>query len=165
MQWIMIGAVIPLITFVFYLYSKTRGNFLDLNPIVLLISGLVMSWGVFEYQIIILSPLAKERIFENLTDAILSSMHSSDVIFRWGGDEFVIFAPSISLLQASAFAEKLRQHIMKYVFVNEIKLTTSIGITAFQPGDTSDSLLKRADDALYLAKNNGRNCVVTIPVL
>ncbi|MFZ5687689.1 MAG: GGDEF domain-containing protein [Bacillota bacterium] len=90
-----------------------------------------------------------------------------DFIGRYGGEEFVICTPGASLLTAKEIAERLRREIEESVIPVEkgacyIKVTASFGIS-FLEGDSStdiDSLIKRADDALYLAKKQGKNQIV-----
>ena len=87
---------------------------------------------------------------------------SSDIVCRWGGEEFIILLKGSSSQSARRVAEKIRllaeQHT--YVFGAEpLQVTVSIGLTELQPDDTLHSLIARADSALYRAKQNGRNQV------
>ena len=92
-------------------------------------------------------------------------LRHGDVLGRLGGEEFAIILPNSTLDSAAQLAERLRQHIEQTHFPlpgsdASIKLTISLGVTAFHPEtDTVDTLLIRADHALYAAKRNGRNRV------
>lgn len=76
---------------------------------------------------------------------------------RWGGEEFVVVLPNTDFEKAFRVAEELRQVVEKYEFSQGIHITCSFGISVFQADDTINSLLKKADAALYSAKSNGRN--------
>lgn len=81
-------------------------------------------------------------------------------IGRWGGEEFLVLLPEKNLKQAQQLMESMRLAIAELEFsFDEKQLTTSvsIGLSQYRDGDTIDSLLTRADDALYAAKSSGRN--------
>ncbi|SEG86232.1 sensor domain-containing diguanylate cyclase [Marinobacterium lutimaris] len=91
---------------------------------------------------------------------------SSDIIARWGGEEFMLLCPDLELEGAGELAEKLRR-LVEAQRSNEVKLigsegyvgTLSVGVTQWQPGETTEQLLQRVDRALYRAKQQGRNRV------
>lgn len=87
------------------------------------------------------------------------SIKRSDIFARWGGEEFVVLAPSTTLEGGVALAEKLKNEISSAHFDFVAKITSSFGVASYAHGDTADDLLKRADSALYTAKKNGRNRV------
>jgi len=97
------------------------------------------------------------------TSEIISRVNrEADVFARLGGEEFVILTSSTNLEGARIHAERLRRDIDQHTFDVIGKLTCSFGVTEFIPeSDDIVSLLKRADTALYKAKENGRNCVAT----
>ena len=81
---------------------------------------------------------------------------------RFGGDEFMAFIPNASLEPARCIGEEIRGAVENHPYVkDDIVLTPTIciGISALKPGDTLETLLKRADEALYASKRNGRNRV------
>ncbi|MBZ0148529.1 MAG: diguanylate cyclase [Pseudorhodoplanes sp.] len=93
-----------------------------------------------------------------------AAAEGSGILARLGGEEFAILLDQTLLAQAVARAEALRQRIAALRFDTvrgAMSLTCSFGVAEWQPGDTIDSLLKRADGALYAAKRDGRNRVVT----
>ena len=85
-----------------------------------------------------------------------------DLVCRWGGEELIVLAPDCPLEEAHRLAETLRTGIRAEPLFDPddgTRVTISVGVTAFQPGDTVDSLLSRVDTALYRAKNDGRDRV------
>jgi diguanylate cyclase (GGDEF)-like protein len=86
-----------------------------------------------------------------------------DLLGRIGGEEFTVVLPETGREEASLIAERLRKAVEKASFVFHhsapISFTVSIGVALLQAGDCLDSLLARADKALYLAKHSGRNRV------
>lgn len=94
---------------------------------------------------------------------ISSTLRESDLVFRYGGEEFLVILPGTPLKGALKAGENLRRRIEDHNFVIgdiEIKLTVSIGITEIREGDTELSrVINRADRALYLAKKSGKNRV------
>ncbi|MBE5917861.1 MAG: diguanylate cyclase [Pseudobutyrivibrio ruminis] len=84
----------------------------------------------------------------------------SDVLGRWGGEEFIGIKPNLSIDKAIDFCESLRVQIENLEIQHAGHITISIGVTLMKPDDTPDSILKRIDAALYEAKETGRNKVV-----
>lgn len=83
-----------------------------------------------------------------------------DLPARFGGDEFVMMLPNVKALQAATFAERLRRAIENLEMpTSEDFVTASFGITQLTPEDSTDSFIKRSDEALYEAKRKGGNCV------
>ena len=91
----------------------------------------------------------------------LDILRNVDIIGRWGGEEFVVLLPTASLENAVTLAQKIRDGISKYEMEQSLRVTASFGITVIKSGDELEMAIKRADDALYEAKNSGRNCVKT----
>jgi diguanylate cyclase (GGDEF)-like protein len=103
-----------------------------------------------------------DRVLQKISDIILKCTRSTDKLGRWGGEEFILICPNTSVGLAMALAEKLRIIIFDAVFEpeNPIAITASFGVAAIIPSEPFANAFKRADDALYSAKNLGRNCVV-----
>lgn len=91
--------------------------------------------------------------------------YSGETVGRYGGEEFVILCPATTCEQAVKRAERLRLSISRINLdeLHEHPLTASFGVAQFEPGDTAETVLRRADKGLYAAKNAGRNqtCVLT----
>lgn len=81
----------------------------------------------------------------------------SDLLFRIGGDEFVLYLPGVGDAGAAAIAERLRAAVHGAVLVPHERVSVSLGIAELRPQETAEQWLKRADGALYAAKRRGRN--------
>ena len=94
----------------------------------------------------------------------LSSLHvrDQDIISRWGGDEFLIFVPETELIGAINLAEKLREKIAKISLCNIENISCSFGVAQWNEVDSLDTLINRADQAMYVSKNKGRNRVESL---
>ncbi|TNE36066.1 MAG: PleD family two-component system response regulator [Alphaproteobacteria bacterium] len=109
-----------------------------------------------------------DNVIRDFAARIGMSVRGIDLACRYGGEEFVVVMPDTDLAVASTVAERLRRQIAEKVFVDprtgvELDLTCSIGVTVSREQENSDTLLKRADEALYSAKRDGRNRVVVTP--
>ena len=103
-----------------------------------------------------------DSVLKELTNLIMEQVRSSDVFCRWGGEEFIIFTPHTDVENIERLAEKLRKKIEGFPFQGVKNITCSFGVTQYIGGEDCEDLIKRADDALYKAKNGGRNRVVAI---
>lgn len=100
-----------------------------------------------------------DAVLKNVATCMKKHSRIYDITARWGGDEFIIYAPRTTLKQAYQLAEKIRKHVQA-LQINELgPMTISAGVAVLQPGDTLSQLLNRADQALYEAKQAGRNHV------
>ncbi|MAQ15377.1 MAG: GGDEF domain-containing protein [Sandaracinus sp.] len=109
--------------------------------------------------------LAGDYVLRAMAEGINATVRKEDVFARYGGEEFAVLSRGIDQPSAQQFAERLRQWVELYPFIWEsqrIPVTCSIGVAAFPELDleTPIELVKAADDALYAAKNGGRNRVV-----
>lgn len=102
---------------------------------------------------------AGDNILVEITSIISHNIKTSDIFARWGGEEFVILMPNTKLEDAYTFSEKLRELIESHDFNYNDKITASFGVAQFNTEDTKNTLFEKADEALYLAKKNGRNRV------
>lgn len=104
-----------------------------------------------------------DKVLKSICQTINGSIRDQDIMARFGGEEFVILFPNTSISEAYEIVENIRENI-KHTTVNEnevcVSVTASLGLASF-PQNASDTidLIKNADDALYDAKNSGRNCV------
>ncbi|CAI8781523.1 diguanylate cyclase [Pseudomonas soli] len=106
--------------------------------------------------------LAGDKVLKIVADQLRKRLRGRDFIARFGGEEFVMLLPQTSPPAAVQVAQTLRAAIeaCPFHFKGErVVITTSIGISAFRSGERSDQVLKRADEALYRAKADGRNRV------
>ena len=100
---------------------------------------------------------AGDNVLIDLSRYVAGHIRNSDVLARWGGEEFVILSPGNTGPMACLFAGNLLAGIGKIQFTAVGSITCSFGIAHYQAGDTAETFLARADDALYRAKSNGRN--------
>jgi diguanylate cyclase len=101
-----------------------------------------------------------DSVLKELASLISSQIREGDILARWGGEEFMIIAP-LKLPHAHSFAQKLRRLVEEHSFEDIEALRCSFGVTEFSQSDTPSTLTKRADEMLYKAKNQGRNCVIS----
>ena len=95
-----------------------------------------------------------DRVLQELARLFDECIRETDIVARYGGEEFVIVMPQTDLDGACVFAERLRAAVAERMAV-----TVSGGVTAAVENDTPETLIVRADEALYCAKAAGRNCV------
>lgn len=104
---------------------------------------------------------AGDMVLHNLACQMKGSFREADLVARWGGEEFLAVLPETNMVEAEAVAEKLRQCIQG-CRRTPYPITISIGVCSTESGiRTVDLLLSEADRALYQAKDQGRNCVVS----
>lgn len=99
-----------------------------------------------------------------LTDRARQRVRDGDTLFRWGGDEFLILLPDCDMQDAARIAEDIRAAVAAEPIRwrdTTIPLAVSVGVTEWQPHESSQALIARCDEALYEAKRNGGNQVVT----
>jgi len=104
--------------------------------------------------------LAGDKVLKIIATELRKRLRPSDFIARFGGEEFVLLISNTSMAEGMALMEKLRRAIQAcpFHFKGEpVTITVSMGITKFRAGERSESVLKRADQALYHAKDQGRN--------
>jgi len=100
-----------------------------------------------------------DAVLLQLSNILLRHLRNVDVISRWGGEEFLILLPTATVENAYKLGEKIRIAIQDFDMDESLKITVSIGITEVKIGDDIKDSVKRADTALYEAKDSGRNCV------
>jgi len=102
-----------------------------------------------------------DRVLKELCQVLEENSREADIPARWGGEEFVLLAPETFAQEGELLAEKLRQAVANHPFPAVAAVTVSIGCVSLSPGDSPDEVLRRADDAMYAAKEAGRNRVAT----
>lgn len=105
---------------------------------------------------------AGDCVLKEIVVVLEETIRKTDKLFRIGGEEFVIFAKEIKEEKLEYLAEKIRKKVEDFDSKISHKFTISIGATMFKPTDTKDTIFKRADEALYVSKNSGRNKVTIV---
>jgi diguanylate cyclase (GGDEF)-like protein len=107
---------------------------------------------------------AGDLCLQAVAGCVQDSIRGSDLLFRCGGEEFLILLSQTEIEGASQLAERIRQHVadLSLNAIGDHKLTVSLGVTQITPEDSVQSLYERCDSALYAAKNGGRNRVETV---
>ncbi|WP_430462912.1 GGDEF domain-containing protein [Thalassolituus sp. LLYu03] len=104
-----------------------------------------------------------DRVLKETAQCMTSCVRQTDMCFRYGGEEFLIMLSNAEHAGALRIAERIRQSISALMFSGEkgpLQVSTSIGVATMHLDDTMESLIQRADKALYQAKRSGRNRVV-----
>ena len=107
-----------------------------------------------------------DRALQAFAGTVAASVRDTDVLARWGGEEFVLMLTDTSADHARELLERIRQAVQALEIAHSagsLQLTVSIGLAQHLPGDTVEHTLERADQALYRAKALGRNRVVVAP--
>lgn len=103
-----------------------------------------------------------DEVLKRVAATLDAGCRESDVVARWGGEEFGVLAPKTDRQGGAELADKLRSAVAAAAMPEGMPGTTvSIGVAQWQPGESADSLFHRADEALYQAKAKGRNQVGT----
>ena len=102
---------------------------------------------------------AGDDILKEFATIIKNNIRETDVVGRWGGEEFLILSSESDLESAIELSEKLRELVSLFKFSYAGHKTASFGVSSYHAGDDEKTMVKRADDALYRAKENGRDRV------
>ena len=101
-----------------------------------------------------------DDILKRLTASMVDCIRRSDIIYRYGGEEFVVLLRNTGTVGAQLLAERIRAAVEQLVCSHnnfDIRITASLGVTTLKANETGKSFLHRADLAMYRAKNSGRN--------
>ena len=101
-----------------------------------------------------------DKVLVDMGNLLLARLRKTDRAFRFGGEEFVLLARKTSLQEAAIIAEQIRQEIAQKIQGPKGNITASFGCASIQPTESREQWLVRADQAMYAAKAQGRNCVV-----
>lgn len=104
---------------------------------------------------------AGDEVLIKFAGVITGVIRATDMAARWGGEEFALLAPQTGEADAYRLAEKVRQAVEQYPFLEGKQVTCSIGVSTLLLDEPIDAFIERADKALYAAKNQGRNQVKT----
>ncbi len=106
-----------------------------------------------------------DQALRHAVERLRNGIRDSDLLGRWGGEEFIIVAPRTSLAEAEGLAERLCRSLAGSRITSEgesVEITGSFGVTRYIQGEALDTCLKRTDDALYAAKRQGRNRIIVL---
>jgi diguanylate cyclase (GGDEF)-like protein len=105
-----------------------------------------------------------DLVLQQFARIVGASVRSTDMLVRWGGEEFLLLCPATNVLEAAAAAEKLRQLVEDGAWPHGIRVTSSFGVAERFPDEDIADVIARADGELYSAKQSGRNRVHTYGV-
>jgi len=104
-----------------------------------------------------------DQVLKIFATTLRATIRQEDIAARWGGEEFILLLPHTPLVGAQTLAEHLRQRVSQDCLdQTSLAVTASFGVTEILPGEKSAPVLLRADQALYRAKDAGRNCVASV---
>lgn len=104
-----------------------------------------------------------DRVIQHVSELLRSQLRSSDLLGRWGGEEFILLLPSTDAAAAAVMCERLREQVQRSPCIIDgmaLPVTVSFGVHRVDLDAGLERAVKRADDALYEAKQKGRNCTV-----
>jgi diguanylate cyclase (GGDEF)-like protein len=104
--------------------------------------------------------LVGDEVLRHIARLVKSTLRQSDMVARWGGEEFILLLPDTPLDSAARVAENLRAIIEHETFDVVEHISCSFGVSVLRENETDDELLQRVDELLYQAKTRGRNRVV-----
>lgn len=110
--------------------------------------------------------LAGDGVLHSLANMIRACLRRSDTAFRFGGEEFAVLLPETDIGQARAVAERLRAGFAEHVHTptpeTQVRSTVSVGVTGYRANESTNDCIRRADEAMYAAKRDGKNRVVAV---
>lgn len=99
-------------------------------------------------------------VLQQFATLINLNIRDRDFFIRWGGEEFLLISPDFNIEEAKEVSYKIKKLISEYQWPNNLKITCSFGVAERQKDESAESVISRADKALYQAKQSGRNQVV-----
>lgn len=103
--------------------------------------------------------VAGDSVLKELAELVSQSIRKSDILIRWGGEEFTILLQYPDPMSVMKIAEHIRHAIDKHSFKTIVHVTCSFGLTSIYPSETLDEVIERVDKALYRAKADGKNTI------
>lgn len=100
-----------------------------------------------------------DTVLTSLAQLIQNQLRNSDILARWGGDEFLLLLPNATLENAAALTERLRASIRSCFFIKGIQVTCSFGVFQMKEDSDLDAMIREADQLMYQAKGQGKNNV------
>jgi predicted signal transduction protein with EAL and GGDEF domain len=119
-------------------------------------------WMILSMLMILMGTYLGDEVLKLIADKISSNLRATDLCARYGGEEFVIILPETDREDSVKVAERIRENVAKIPVQTDtgiLNCTISIGIASYKKGDDPIALIKRADEALYDAKDCGKNLV------
>ncbi len=96
-----------------------------------------------------------DEVLIKISEAVKETLRETDIFGRWGGEEFLVILPDTE--EPCAVAERIRKIVESLKFTSNLKVSVSLGATVYREKDTPESIINRADEALYTAKEKGKN--------
>lgn len=103
--------------------------------------------------------LVGDAVLRGVGSVLKNTLRRNDIVARYGGEEFAVLIPHELLEQTEQVAEKIRSNIAEMLLPETPQITVSIGCTAYIAGESAEDFFRRADEALYTAKREGKNRV------
>lgn len=100
-----------------------------------------------------------DHVLREISVIVSAELRDYDTFARWGGEEFLILIPDISIDDCYKKADEIRAAIEAFDFISDRVITSSFGVTAYEKGEDKNVVIKRVDEALYESKRTGRNKV------
>jgi len=113
----------------------------------------------FKLVIVFFGDYVGDITLQTFASVLVEHSRKSDIVGRWGGEEFLIIVPQATQESLLYFAENIRVQVEHHSFETIEHVTASLGATLYHPTESYDETVARADTALYTSKENGRNCV------
>lgn len=104
---------------------------------------------------------AGDQVLKDFSAFLLTELRDKDIAIRYGGEEFAVLLPDATITLAKKVAERLSENLARFQFVTRKQHTISQGIAEYRQDEQLEAFVGRADKALYLAKNSGRNQIMT----
>ncbi len=108
--------------------------------------------------------LTGDEVLKTFAQVLEQALRKSDLVGRYGGEEFLALLPRTDTVDAERLAEQIRTACADAEVTNpdgdKVRFTTSVGVARLKPGETVEALLRRVDESLYQAKEAGRDCVI-----
>ncbi|WP_432735859.1 diguanylate cyclase [Maridesulfovibrio sp. FT414] len=100
---------------------------------------------------------AGDEVLKTITSCVSGLIRTEDQLGRWGGEEFLLLSPETPLKEGIVLAERIRKAIEELAYISASPVTVSLGIAQYRQGESVEDFVRRADTALYKAKESGRN--------
>ncbi|WP_354625518.1 GGDEF domain-containing protein [Psychromonas sp. MME2] len=101
-----------------------------------------------------------DKFLKSLVVHFNDILRNMDMVYRWGGEEFIILLPETSLDRALVVCERIREDVEKNMVVEQHRITISLGVTQLRAAESIQTMVQRADGLLYKAKQSGRNRII-----